>query len=209
MEALSSFLKKEGMDTLNINYPSRKKSLEELTALLWKRIGAQKLTPPCHFVGHSLGGLLIRCLLHTYTPSNCGRVVQISPPNQGSVLVDKLKPYTLYKILFGPAGQQLSTNQSSIRSLLGPVSYPLGIIAGNVCKNPLISSIMGGPSDGRVLVQHTTLAGMTDHLVLPFHHSVLPYMPIVHQQTAHFLKHGTFMHHEVLGLSPRNRRDFL
>src|SRR5205823_12713347 len=46
--------------------------------------------PKVHYVGYSLGALLIRAYLQQTRPPNLGRAVMIGPPNHGSEVVDSI-----------------------------------------------------------------------------------------------------------------------
>ena len=67
----------------------------------------------------------------------------------------------LHKTAFGPAGQQLVTDQSTFAHIFGPVDFELGIIAGTRTIDPVSSLIIGYQitNDGKVSVECTRLAG--------------------------------------------------
>src|SRR5436190_751136 len=92
----------------------------------------------------------------------------LAPPNRGSELAERLRSNCLYRLATGPAGQQLGTRDSSLPRQLGPVDFGLGIIAGDRSLNPLFSSWIPGPDDGKVSVRSTTLP---DAELLVVHHS--------------------------------------
>ena len=73
----------------------------------------------------------------------------LAPPNQGSVLADIFGRFPFYDWLIGPAGAQIRTGPDSLPKGLGPVDYPVGIIAGNRSCNPVLSHLIPGPDDGR------------------------------------------------------------
>ena len=193
MKSLEEYLTKQGYDVINYNYPSTDYPLETLTELTHKYL-AKKLTQdkPVHFVGFSMGGLLVRAYIHKYKPQNLGRVVQLATPNHGSEASDFFQDVWIYKKIFGPAGQQLITNQQEIEHLFGDIYYELGIIAGNSTIDPISSTIIPGDDDGKVSIQSTKLAGMKDHIVIPSSHTFFPSNKSIHSQTEYFLKNGVF-----------------
>ncbi len=144
-----------------------------------------------------MGGLVIRAYLKRHRPSRLGRVVMLGTPNQGSEIADMLKNFAPYRWLYGPAGQQLITEQTSVRDLFIPVDYDLGIIAGNRPFDLFCSWVIGRgktdkANDGKVSVASTRLDGMSDHIVLPTNHTVMPADAAVMRQAVHFLHNGRF-----------------
>jgi pimeloyl-ACP methyl ester carboxylesterase len=195
MRKLAAYLEKEGYDVINLDYPSTKYTLEELTHSIQKQI-ASHITEDktVHFVGYSMGGLLLRAILNEYRPAHMGRVVQLAPPNKGSEYANFLAGNWLYQKAYGPAGQQLITDQKLIMPLFGKINYQLGVIAGSASLDPLSFFLIKGPNDGKVSILNTKVEGMSDHIVVKATHTFFPYNKQVKIQTAYFLKYGTFYH---------------
>ena len=195
MEDLETFLERKGYTVFNLDYPSTKHDLNRLTAMVASEI-REKIDPsrPVHFVGYSMGGIVIRALLNKYRPDNLGRVVQLASPNKGSEVADALKETWLYEQIYGPAGQQLVTEDAGIDELLGSVDYQLGVVAGNFSIDPVSSSIIPGDDDGKVSVESTKVKGMHDHIVVYASHTFFPQSDEVQEQTLHFIRTGFFSH---------------
>ena len=194
MSWLAGRLEQRGYDVLNFSYPSTRSSVATSTAHLHQELQNQlpARAGRVHFVTHSLGGIVVRAYLKQHPPANLGRVVMLSPPNQGSEVVDKLRDNFLYRLTTGPAGQELGTEKTSTPNALGEVNFPLGVITGDRSFNPLFSSWLSGPDDGKVSVHRAKVSGMADFLVVPHSHSFIMRSSTVAQQVAHFLAHGKF-----------------
>ncbi len=183
---------------VNDTYPSRKHTIEELAKIAVGGSLAKCLDnySKVHFVTHSLGGILVRQYLSEHNVRKLGNVVMLGPPNQGSELVDFFLKSPFLDRLFGstngPAGRQLSTADTSIPNTLGEVDFPLGIIAGTRNFNFVYSRIMPGDSDGKVTVDSSKVAGMTDHFTLPVDHTFMMRDRKVIRQVKAFLKDGKF-----------------
>ncbi len=193
MEPLAEFIEANGFDVHNIDYPSTEFPLGELVDNLHQEI-SQVIDParPVHFIGYSMGGLVTRIYLDKYRPDNLGRVVQLASPNSGSEVADFVKDNWLYQIIYGPAGQQLITDQSNLGGILGTVDYDLGVVAGNFSIDPVSSAIIPGDDDGKVSVESTKVEGMKDHVVVPASHTFFPANTDVQREALHFLQHGAF-----------------
>lgn len=196
MWRLASSLSACGYATLTPFYPSWRMPLDRLADRLSEpiRTFANGLDGPVHFVGHSMGGLIIRALLHRYRPAQLGRVVMLGTPNGGSELADLLWGNTLSRFVLGQAGPTLVTRRDErIAECLGVIDFPMGVIAGNrpMVDGPL-AKLLPRPHDGKVSVAATHVEGESDHLVLPVTHMLLPFDARVRRQTLHFLQHGEF-----------------
>ena len=196
MESLETHLHHQGFDVINLDYPSTKHDLQTLIQGVHEDLSTRLvLDKPTHFVGYSMGGLLVHAIAHKYPPQNRARVVQLAPPNHGSEVADFIQNNWLYKKIYGPAGQQLTTD-TDLSNLLGEVSYELGIIAGSRSIDPISSFILPGRDDGKVTIASSKLDGMKDHIIVAATHTFFPSNKSVHLQTSHFLKHGTFQEHK-------------
>jgi len=195
MKPVEKYFVKAGYQVINLSYPSLKKDIGGLAEHLHETLKTYKIDPSkkIHFIGYSLGGLIVRAYLKKYRPDNLGRVVMLGTPNQGSQVADFVQKIFFYKYLYGPAGLQLGTDQAEFEHLFGPVDYDLGIIAGNRTIDPVLSMLLPGPNDGKVTVERTKLAGMKDHIVIPVSHTFMPNKEAVKQQALHFIEHGSFL----------------
>ena len=181
---------------LNLDYRSRHLPLDALAASIHPSVAGFAATIPgaLHVVAHSMGGLLARAYLARHRPARLGRVVMLGTPNGGSEVADLLRDWPLYRIVFGPAGQQLVTRQTpDLRAALGMVDYDLGILAGDRPLNPFAAALLfAGPNDGKVSVASTRLAGMADHCVIATSHTRLPSHPQAVAAALRFLRDGNF-----------------
>ncbi len=186
-------LSDSGYVVVNNSYPSTKYAIDSLARkVIPTSIKECPDSSTIHFVTHSLGGILVRQYLSTDSLSTLGRVVMLAPPNNGSEITDELKDNILYEWINGPAGQELGTDSSSVPKSLGPVTYEVGIIAGTKTVNPILSTMLPNPDDGKVSVESTKLEGMKDHLEVPVSHTFILRKEEVINQVIHFLENGKF-----------------
>jgi pimeloyl-ACP methyl ester carboxylesterase len=186
-----------GYTVKNVDYPSRTAPIQKLAddaigkaVADCQRDGAAKID----FVTHSLGGILVRSYFARHPLPSLGRVVMLAPPNQGSEVVDKLGWLFVFKWLNGPAGSELSTGTNSVPNQLGPVNYSVGVIAGDRSINWINSLLIPGRDDGKVSVERTKLAGMSDWIVIHATHPFIMKNREAIRQTIQFLRTGAFDH---------------
>jgi triacylglycerol lipase len=197
MKDLATALADAGYTTVNLRYPSREKTIEQLAVEVVPeglRRCREAESNTVHFVTHSMGGILLRYYLSLHPIPEIGRVVMLSPPNQGSAAADAMLNNPVYVWFNGPAGLQLGTGPDGIAASLGPVDFPLGIITGNRAAfyDSWLSDMIPGEDDGKVSVARAKVEGMTDFLVLPYAHSFIMEEEEVISQTLHFLRQGMF-----------------
>lgn len=200
MEPLVAPLEAAGYRVINLGYPSRQKPPGELAARVGERVReCCSEAPKVHFVTHSLGGILLRLMFdEERSPpiplQRLGRAVMLSPPNQGSEVVDAVGTTAWFEALMGPTGQVLGTGEESLPNRLGPAPFPVGVITGDASIEPHLSHLIPGPDDGKVAVDRARLEGMEDFLVVPESHPFIMASDEVARQVVRFLEHGRFDH---------------
>ena len=200
MTPFSLWLQDHDYDVLNIDYPSQNLDIVRLTTYIHKALVRHKYGEykKLHFVAFSLGGLVLRAYLSRHKPDNLGRVVMLAPPNQGSEAADTLKNEWYYKLLMGPAGQQITTDNLKLYAN-GTIDYELGIIAGTKSDLSAANFFMKGmgtqlpePNDGAVSVENTKLSGMKEHITVETSHPMILDDTLAKTYTVNFLKTGSF-----------------
>lgn len=196
MSRMTSALEEAGYHVCNVSYPSRKHSIEVLSAdFVAPAVRACRSTEAdtVHFVTHSLGGIVVRQLAASQTDLKIGRVVMLSPPNHGSEVVDRLGSLSLFTLINGPAGLQLSTDAASIPKNLGPATFDVGVITGSRTVNPILSLMIPGEDDGKVSIESAKLEGMAGFCVIPASHPFIMNDRHAIGQALTFLSEGRFM----------------
>ena len=205
MQGMARRLEREGYRTVNMGYPSREKPFEELLEIVHPRVMRvmdEEAGGTVHFVTHSLGGILVRACLQDRESDALGRVVMLSPPNQGSEVVDYYRKNLLFRGAMGPAFLQLGTEPESVPNRLGSVDYDVGVITGSRTVNPILSRAIPGEDDGKVSVARAGVEGMRDFLVMPHSHTFIMTRRGVQDQVVHYLQNGRFDREEPLTSRP-------
>lgn len=147
--------------------------------------------PKLHFVGHSLGGLVILRALELTDDLPPGRAVFLGAPLQGSraaLGVARILP-------FGKAILGAAVNAECIdcepREWRG--HRDIGIIAGSLGLGlGRLFADLNADHDGTVLVEETRLPGAKDHIIVHTSHTGMLLSTEVAAQTRWFLHHGMF-----------------
>jgi len=197
MSKLAHAAESAGYIAVNLDYPSRAKAIETLAAEVVPE-GLKRCrdagASPVNFVTHSMGGIVVRYYLGKNRVPELGRIVMLSPPNQGTEAADALRDDAFYRWWNGPAGQQLGTGADGIAARLGPVTYPVGIITGteHAFFDAERAKLIPGPNDGKVSVERAKVAGMTDLRVIPATHTFIMNDDEAIFQALHFLRYERF-----------------
>ncbi|MBS0364413.1 MAG: alpha/beta hydrolase [Proteobacteria bacterium] len=143
-----------------------------------------------HFIGHSLGGLVIHRLLERYPQQPAGNTVFLGTPSVSSrAAVGAARFVALAQLM----GQSVAEELLQPRERRWTYPRPLGIIAGT---HPIgigqFLAHFGEDNDGTVAVSETRMPGATDHIALPVSHFGLLTSARVARETALFLKEGHF-----------------
>ena len=197
MEKLAGRLTDAGYVVANIDYPSRKQTVETLAPLAIDQGLAQCHTETgdnvvVNVVTHSMGGILVRQYLNNNPAAINGRVVMLAPPNNGSEVVDKFRDTPGYEWLNGPAGRQLGTGEDSLPRTLGAAEFDVGVIAGTRTINLLLSQFLPNPDDGKVSVASARLEGMCDFMTVEVSHPFIMRNDKVIREVLYYLSNGSF-----------------
>lgn len=143
-----------------------------------------------HFVGHSLGGVVILRLFERHAVERAGRIVCLGSPLKGTRAGERLEGYRLGRLVVGRSVHDLLEGRGCGR-WAGAAS--LGIIAGDVSLG--FGRLLGGlayPNDGTVAVEETKLEGAADHVTLHCTHLSMLWQPGVAANVVRFLRSGRF-----------------
>jgi pimeloyl-ACP methyl ester carboxylesterase len=144
-----------------------------------------------HFVGHSLGGVLVyRTLAECGAGRFGGNAVLLGSPVNGSRAARGASSFPALRPLLGPHVISELTAPPP-RCWEGPNA--VGAIAGTLRMGTgQFFAHFDEDNDGTVAVSETRIPGLADHLVLPHSHFGMLYARDVAAQVAHFLLHGRF-----------------
>jgi triacylglycerol lipase len=193
MKKIQTALETQGYDVKNINYPSRKLSINELAdTIISPAILSCDASEKIHFITHSLGGIITRVYLEKNKINSLGKVIMLAPPNNGTELAEKLNKLWFPKYFLGPSLLQLSSKKDSFVNQLSLPTYTVGIIAGTSSLNPLSSYLVPGKDDGKVSVANATLPNIPIKLVSENHTWIMK-SPEVIDNIIYFLNNDEFL----------------
>jgi pimeloyl-ACP methyl ester carboxylesterase len=175
---------------LPFSYPSIKGSMTDHVRSLADFARMQKFDE-LHFVGHSLGSLVILRALQLAQELPPGRAVLLGPPCQGSRAAQGVARWIPFgRTILGAAIHeeciQCSPREWSGQRDVGIIAGSLGMGLGRLFAN------LDSDHDGTVLVEETKLPGAKDHIVLNTSHTSMLFSPEVAEQTVRFLESGRF-----------------
>lgn len=189
MAWMRSRLARAGYAVHCFSYRTVRASLSENARQLAAYCAAQQATP-LHFVGHSLGGLVIATMLEQVHTLNVGRIVFLGTPFVDSHAAHRLGRSALGRRMLGASIAEWLRGARPRQF----TRYDVGAIAGNgsVGLGVMMARDLPRPHDGAVCVAETHVPNMRDHIVLPVSHSQMVISPAVVKQTCAFLRDGRF-----------------
>lgn len=168
---LAARLALEGYDPHLFSYNSVTKTPEENAAKLnvfLDRIEADSI----HLVAHSLGGIVLKHLMHSHMPNRIDKALMLATPINGSEVAKSLNKNEMTKLVLGRATE---------RGLLGdappwPKEHPLGMIAGD--KDAGVGKFvkrggLDGPNDGVVKLSETMSDEITHRFEISYSHTAM------------------------------------
>ena len=197
MSLLRHRLNRFGYRPWSFRYSSTRLDLTEIATRLntfVEQVPAQTI----HFVGHSLGGLVVLKLFEVFPRQRPGRIVALGTPYQGSE--------TAQRFIRFPGSQHL-IGHSIVQLLNGDVpawsgERDLGVIAGtlNFGFGRLIGAV-GHLGDGTIRLEEMRIPEARDFITLRVSHMGLVVSRRVATETYYFLEHGRFSREKTLQFS--------
>ena len=183
-------LRRCGFHPIVFSYPSMRNSLSQ-NALLLSHFVAGMTAPRIHFIGHSLGGLLVLQMLAECPEQRTGRVILVGSPYNGSNVATRLSRRGPGRYILGRSMLQWLEQKAPEHN----AQYKLGVIAGrkSIGCGRLISRLPQ-PNDGVVTVDETRISNISDQVVLNVSHSGMLLSAGLALQACSFLRYGHFLH---------------
>lgn len=196
MLELKQLLGQLGYDPVAVDFPLTfhriEKSVPLLDNALAQMIPGLQPDEKIHMVGHSTGGLVIRRWWQSSQYTDwIGKIVFLATPNRGSELADLAARYLGFLTHICKTLQSLETKNVQELPMPMAISAPTGAIAGNNDRL-IFSKLLRGESDGKVTVHSVQLPGLTDFILLPYHHDEIHKHPVTAQYVDRFLRTATF-----------------
>jgi len=148
-----------------------------------------------HFVGHSLGNLVVRRWMAVAPATDVdrvGRMVMLGPPNQGADMARMAGKIWGVAARAEGAARDLVVDWEAVAPGLAVPPCEFGIVAGGRGDAVGFSPLLAGDDDAVVRVAETRLDGAADFLLVPVHHAAMMDHADVQRATAAFLQEGRF-----------------
>jgi len=185
MALLAARLRRAGFSPRTFAYYGREPVAANLERLA--EFARPTSAAPPHFVGQSLGGVLIFDMLSVRADVPAGRIVLLGAPVRGSLSGRRLARHAVGRWMLGGCAPRWQEREAVWRR-----REPLGVIAGTA---PLgLGRGLGrlpGEHDGVVLVEETEVTG-AERVRVPEGHSPLAFSPRVAALVQRFLRAGHF-----------------
>jgi pimeloyl-ACP methyl ester carboxylesterase len=160
--------------------------VERLTGRFTERLAEDQ---PVHFVGHSLGGIMIMQTLAQHPVANVGRVVMVGTPFQGSAPANNLQKRRWGQAVLG----KTIVEWAGVKAENLPPGLQVGTIAGTRAFGMgSVFTRLQHPHDGTVSLAETHVPFATDRLTLHVTHTEMLMSSAVTAPMARFLHTAKF-----------------
>lgn len=178
-----------GYRAVSYSYPSMRLTLTENADRLGqfcRSFSAAKL----HFVGHSLGGLVIVRMIERAPELRVGRIVLAGTPFSDSFAARRLARLPGGRSALGRSMPEWLSGRRPVQ-----LRHEIGVIAGSIGVGigRLVAPDLPKPNDGVVSVVETQLPAMRDHVVLKVNHTGMLISAVVARQICDFIRRGAFV----------------
>lgn len=160
-------------------------NVERLACFARETLGSR----PGHFIGHSLGGLLVFETLTRHADIRVASVLLLGAPVRGCLAGRRFAQWRFGRWLMGG-----SASRWEARSARWTRAEPLGVVAGTVVfgLGRMVGGRLPGENDGVVCAEETAVDGMAACKLVAQPHSWMPISPSVARLTESFLRSGRF-----------------
>jgi pimeloyl-ACP methyl ester carboxylesterase len=191
MELQRRYMANAGFDAVRYSYPSVRLTLTENASRL-AQFARTLGVPVVHWVGHSLGGLIILRMFEREAALMSGRAVLL-----GSPYADTHSGRVLARSTLGT--RMLGRSVGEWLELKKPARFPgreIGVIAGtrSIGLGRIVARDLPTPNDGAVAVAETHIAAACDRIELPVTHTGMLLSRRIAHQVGAFLRDGRFDH---------------
>jgi pimeloyl-ACP methyl ester carboxylesterase len=189
-DAMKAELEKAGYHVFGFDYPSTRVEIRAGAEYLKQCVASLDGITEINFVVHSMGGLVVRASLIDDPDPRIRRIVMLAVPNLGARMANLLQRYTLYRLVYGPAGQQLIEDAEGFISQLPTPACEFALISGARGTPTGFNPLIPGDDDGTISLACTRLPGAKDFMTVHALHSFLMREPDVIAATVRFLRTG-------------------
>lgn len=170
-------------------YHSRKLALHEIVDQLGDFIGQTCPGEPVSFVGHSLGGIVVRALdLRGGAPAPLHRLVTLGSPHGGAQIAALLNRFRPFRALFGPVLNDLG----ALALDETPRELEIGCLVGSGYTRLGFLPFFGEDNDGLVTVREAHFPGARDTARRFVVHGLFCFSAWAARLSSQFLRTGAF-----------------
>jgi len=176
-------------------YHSRKLTLPDIADRLADFISTTTKGEAVSFVGHSLGGLVVRALdAMPHHPAPLSRLVTLGTPHQGASIAALMARLPL----LGPYGGPILNDLRKPTLPAHPRALQVGCIIGHTKTRFGYLPFFGRDNDGLVCVDEAIFPACTAELRNFTFHGLFPFLKGTAHLSAYFLRHGSFTPQETV-----------